>query len=152
MAKEKEQEWQEAELWTVIRRAEEGDTAVLRIGELGIPVLVEAELLADKPGVSPEDRQEALFKVLSALGLAVARVEFYHFDGLVFNARLVVTGREFTGERPLEVDVRQGTALEVLVAGRCPLYVSREVVDKIGVPMEVFFEMIEAKKVLEQGE
>jgi bifunctional DNase/RNase len=138
-----------AEIWTVTQTAQ-GNAALLRpLGmEVVIPIYIgqsEAQSILVGLGdtVLPRPLTHDLFmNLLPSTGLDLSRVEIVEIRNETFYARLVLTGKEFTESRPLNLDARPSDALALAVRRKCPVYIAETVIQLTGIPAELIIEAI----------
>lgn len=137
----------EAEIWT-IARMEEGTVVALRPLDSGLlaPIFIsESEARAILLGlngvaVSRPRTHDVFLDLLRKVSLALLRVEVHDVRNNVFYARILLTGGDFSGEHPLVLDSRPSDALALAVRSGGPVFVSRTVMDKTGLPLDFFIE------------
>jgi bifunctional DNase/RNase len=133
----------EVEIWT-IARTEQGNAVLLRpLGsELIVPVFVgqlEVQSILTGNGDIKTPRplaHDLLLSLLRQTGLSLSRVEVHSLRDSTFYARLIIFGGGFSEKRPLVLDSRPSDAFALAVRRRCPIYISRRILDQTGVPAE----------------
>jgi bifunctional DNase/RNase len=133
----------EAEIWT-IARTEQGNAVLIRpIGQdISIPVFIgqfEAQSILIGYGevVIPRPlTHDLILNLIHRLGLELSRVELYDLRDGTFYARLILSGKGFPDNRPLIIDSRPSDAFALAVRSKCPVFVSRKVVDEAGLPVD----------------
>jgi hypothetical protein len=60
----------------------------------------------------------------------------------VFYARMILTGGEFSEEKPLTLDARPSDALALAVRSHCPIFISPKVTDEAALPLEFFLDTL----------
>jgi bifunctional DNase/RNase len=138
------------EIWS-IAQTNQGNAVLLRPHgmEIAIPIFIgQLELqsiLIGKEGISlPRPLTHDLFlDMLNRLNLAIQRVELHELKDNTFHARLVITGGEYTSEKPLVLDSRPSDAFALAVRRRYPIYIAKLVVEQAGIPLDFFIEAME---------
>ena len=134
-----------SEIWSIIR-AKQGNAILLkpRSMEVAVPIFIGAlemqSILIGKEGRNlPRPLTHDLFlNMLSHVNLSIRRVEVYELKDDTFHARLVITGGEYTNEKPLVMDSRPSDAFAVAARKKCPIFVSKTVIEQTGVPLDYF--------------
>jgi bifunctional DNase/RNase len=137
----------EVEIWT-ITRTDQGNAVLLRpLGsELIVPVFigqleVQSILIGSGDIKTPRPlAHDLLLSLLRQIGLSLVRVEVYSLQDNTFYARLIIFGGGFTEKRPLVLDSRPSDAFALAVRRRCPIYISRQVLEQTGVPADFILE------------
>jgi len=138
-----------AEIWTVAQ-TNEGNVVLLRPLDknIVIPVFVgQLEIQSILIGMEdiklPRPLTHDLFlSLLDALGLALDRVEVRELNGNTFHANLVISGGDYTADKPLIVDSRPSDALGLATRRKCPIMVSPDIVKQTGIGTELFMDML----------
>jgi bifunctional DNase/RNase len=133
----------EAEIWT-IAQTEQGNAVLIRpIGsDISVPVFIgqfEAQSILIGYGevVIPRPlTHDLLLNLIHRLGLELIRVELYDLRDSTFYARLILSGKGFSGNRSLVLDSRPSDAFALVVRSKCPIFVSQKVVQEAGIPVE----------------
>jgi len=140
----------EAEIWTVAQ-TREGCAVLLRPRNenVAVPIFVGQleiqSILIGKEGLSlPRPLTHDLFlNLLDSQGLALDRVEIHELKENTFHARLVITGRGYSGENPLVLDSRPSDAFGLATRQKCPILVSPEIVRQTGISLDLFIDIVE---------
>jgi bifunctional DNase/RNase len=140
-------EMKTAEIWSITRTGQ-GNVVFLRplSMEIVVPIYIgqlEAQsiLLGLGDQTLPRPLSHDLFlSLLPYTGLDLARVEIRDFQGDTFFASLIITGREFSGERALVLDARPSDALALAVRRKCPVAVAEKVIRLAGTPADAVME------------
>jgi bifunctional DNase/RNase len=138
-----------AEVWT-ITRMDDGTAVLLRpLGaEIAVPIFIgenEAQAILQGLGevrsaVSRPLTHDLLLELVKKGGFALYRAEVHELrDGICY-ARLLLTGREFSGDHPLILDARPADAIALAVRGKCPVFIAQTVADQAGLPVEFFLD------------
>jgi bifunctional DNase/RNase len=140
----------ETEIWT-ITRTDQGNAVLLRpLGsDLIVPVFigpleVQSILAGGGEIKSPRPLTHDLFlSILRQTSLTLNRVEVHALRDSTFYARLLILGGAFSEKKPLVLDARPSDAFALAVRRRCPIYVSRQVLEQTGVPADFILEGME---------
>jgi bifunctional DNase/RNase len=81
--------------------------------------------------------------MLSIVNLSIKRAEIYELRDDTFHARLIITGGEYTNEKPLVLDSRPSDALAISVRKKSPVFMSSSVIEEAGIPIDFFLEPLE---------
>ena len=136
-----------AEIWTIIRTGQ-GDAVLLRpLGlNLSVPIFigqleVQSILIGHENTVVKRPLIHDLFLSLAGrAGMTLVRVEVYELKDDTFYARVVLSDGEFPGGKPLTLDARPSDAFALAVRRKCPIYVSRKVVEQAGISVNILVE------------
>jgi bifunctional DNase/RNase len=137
----------EVEIWT-ITRTDQGNAVLLRplSSDLIVPVFigrleVQAILIGSGDIKTPRPlAHDLLLSLLRQTGLSLNRVEVHSLRDNTFYARLIIFGGGFSEKRPLVLDSRPSDAFALAVRRRCPIYISRRILDQTGVPADFILE------------
>jgi bifunctional DNase/RNase len=137
----------EVEIWTIARTGQ-GNAVILRpIGSnLSVPIFIgqfEAQSILIGYGdvVIPRPlTHDLLLGTIRRTGMDLIRVEVYDLRDTTFYARLILTGREYSDTSPLELDARPSDAFALAVRRKCPIFIAQKVLDRAGVPVEMFID------------
>jgi bifunctional DNase/RNase len=132
----------EAEIWT-IAQTEQGNAVLIRpLGsDISVPVFIgqfEAQSILIGYGevVIPRPlTHDLLLNLIHRLGLELVRVELYDLRDSTFYARLILSGKGFSGNRSLVLDSRPSDAFALVVRSKCPVFISQKVVEEAGIPV-----------------
>ncbi|MDR2109897.1 MAG: DUF151 domain-containing protein [Spirochaetaceae bacterium] len=133
----------EAEIWT-IAQTEQGNAVLIRpIGsDISVPVFVgqfEAQSILIGYGdvVFPRPlTHDLILDLIRRVGLELIRVELYDLRDSTFYARLVLSGKGFSDNRPLIIDSRPSDAFALVVRSKCPVFISQKLVEQAGIPVD----------------
>lgn len=136
-----------AEIWTIVRTGQ-GNAVLLRpLGsEISVPVFigqleVQSILIGSGDIATKRPLTHDLFLGLAyQIGMALIRVEVHDLKDNTFHARVILAGREFSDKKPLALDARPSDAFALAVRRKCPIYISRKVVEQAGVPVDTLME------------
>jgi bifunctional DNase/RNase len=140
----------ESEIWT-ITRTDQGSAVLLRpLGSDFIvpvfigPLEIQSILTGSGEIKSPRPLTHDLFlAILRQTGLELNRVEVHALRDSTFYARLLIFGGSFSEKKPLFLDSRPSDAFALAVRRRCPIFISRQVLEQTGVPADFILEGIE---------
>jgi bifunctional DNase/RNase len=138
-----------AEIWS-IAQTNQGSAVLLRPRGLNaaVPIFIGQleiqSILIGREGIHlPRPlTHDLILKLFQLMSLNIDRVEVHDLRDNTFHARLVLSGREFTEDKPLIIDSRPSDAFALAVRRRCPILIDSGVVEQAGVPLEVFLEEI----------
>lgn len=138
------------EIWS-IAETNQGNAVLLRPQgmEIAVPIFIGTlemqSILIGKEGVSlPRPLTHDLFlTMLGRVNLAIKKVEIHELKNNTFHARLIITGGEFTNEKPLVLDSRPSDAFALAVRKRYPIYIASTVIEQAGIPLDFFIEAFE---------
>jgi len=138
------------EIWSMVQ-TNQGSAVLLkpRSLEVAVPIFIGTlemqSILIGKEKVSlPRPLTHDLFlDMLSQVNLAIKKVEVFELKDNTFHARLVITGGEYTNEKPLVLDSRPSDALALAVRRHYPILISSTVVEQAGIPLDFFIEALE---------
>jgi len=138
------------EIWSMVQ-TNQGNAVLLRPEnlEIAVPIFIGTlemqSILIGKEGISlPRPLTHDLFiNMLDRLNLSIKKVEIYELKDNTYHARLVITGGEYTNEKPLVIDSRPSDAFALAVRRRHPMYISSTVVDQAGIPLDFFIDALE---------
>ena len=141
---------QVCEIWSVLKTSH-GNAVLLKPKELevAVPVFIGVlemqSILIAKEGMSLSRplTHDLFLNMLSHVNLSIKKVEVYELKNDVFHARLVITGGEYTKEKPLILDSRPSDAFAVAVRKKCPIYISSSIIKETGVPLAFFISEFE---------
>jgi bifunctional DNase/RNase len=139
-----------AEIWS-IAQTNQGNAVLLRPQgmEIAVPIFIGQlemqSILIGREGVTlPRPLTHDLFlNMLGRVNLAIKRVEVYELKDNTFHARLIITGGEYTNEKPLVLDSRPSDAFALAVRRRYPIFIAATVVEQAGIPLDFFMEAME---------
>ena len=81
---------------------------------------------------------DLFINMLSHVNLSVRKVEVHKIKNNTFHARLIITGGEYTNEKPFILDSRPSDAFAIATRKKCPIYVASSVIEQTGVPLDFF--------------
>ncbi|MDR0878096.1 MAG: bifunctional nuclease family protein [Treponema sp.] len=137
----------EAEIWT-IARTDQGNAVLLRpLGsDITVPIFVgQLEIQSILIGfkdltVSRPLTHDLFLALLRQTGLTLDRAEVHDLKDNTFHARLIITGEKFPEDLPLVLDARPSDAFALAVRRKCPIMISRAVVEQAGVPADLMLD------------
>lgn len=137
----------EAEIWSIARIDGE-NTVLLRPlgGDQAVPIFIGAlEARAILMGLENVKNKRPLtcdlfLEMIRRLGISLSRVEIHEIREDIFQARIFLSGREFSPPNPLTIDSRPSDALALAVREKCPVFIAAKVLDRTGIPADFFVE------------
>jgi bifunctional DNase/RNase len=138
------------EIWSIIQ-TNLGNAVLLkpRGMDITVPIFIgalEAQsiLIAREKVKLPRPlTHDLLLNMLNMVNLSIKRVEVNELKNGTFHARIVITGGEYTNEKPLILDSRPSDAIALVSRVRCPIYIASIVIEQTGIPLNAFIEALE---------
>jgi bifunctional DNase/RNase len=135
----------EAEIWS-IARIDRGNAVLLRpLGmDLVVPIYIgPLEVHAILLGLGNVKSRRPLscdlfLELARRLGITLFRVEIHEIRDDIFHARLFLSGRDFPPLNPLVIDSRPSDAFALAVRRKCPVFMDPKVLDRAGIPADIF--------------
>jgi bifunctional DNase/RNase len=139
-----------SEIWSVLKTSH-GNALLLKPKdkEVAVPIFIGTlemqSILLGKEGVSLSrpHTHDLFLNMLANVNLAVKKVEVYELKDDVFHAHLIITGGEYTKEKPLILDSRPSDAFAIATRKRCPIYLASSIIEQTGVPLSFFINDLE---------
>jgi len=139
-----------SEIWSILKTSH-GSAILLKPKEkeVAVPIFIGAlemqSILIAKEGLSLSrpHTHDLFINMLSHVNLTIKKVEVYALIDDVFHARLILTGGEYTKEKPLVMDSRPSDAFAIAARKKCPIYLSASVIEQTGVPINFFVSDLE---------
>jgi len=139
-----------SEIWSILKTSH-GNAVLLkpRNIEVAVPIFIGTlelqSILIGKEGMKlPRPHTHDLFlNMLSNVNLSVRRVEVYEIKDDVFHARLIITGGEYTNEKPLILESRPSDAFAIAARKKCPIFIASSIIEQTGVPLDFFISDLE---------
>jgi len=139
-----------SEIWTIIK-TRHGSAVLLKPRDIDfvVPIFIgslemQAILIAKEGIKMPRPMTHDLFlDMLNHVNLSIKRVEIHELVNDTFHARLVITGGEYTNEKPLILDSRPSDALAVASQKRCPIYIAAPIIEQVGIAIDYFFDPLD---------
>jgi bifunctional DNase/RNase len=139
-----------SEIWSVLKTSH-GNALLLKPKdkEIAVPIFIGTlemqSILIGKEGVSLSrpHTHDLFLNMLANVNLSVKKVEVYELKDDVFHARLVITGGEYTKEKPLILDSRPSDAFAIATRKKCPIYLASSIIEQTGVPLSFFINDLE---------
>jgi bifunctional DNase/RNase len=139
-----------SEIWSILKTSH-GNAILLkpRNMEIAVPIFIGTlemqSILIGKEGIKlPRPHTHDLFlNMLSNVNLSVRRVEVYELKDDVFHARMIITGGEYTNEKPFILESRPSDAFAISTRIKCPIFIASPVIEQTGVPLEFFISDLE---------
>ena len=134
-----------SEIWSILKTSH-GNAILLKPKnmEVAIPIFIGTlemqSILIGKEGMKlPRPHTHDLFlNMLSNVNLSVRKAEVYELKDDVFHGRMIITGGEYTSEKPLILECRPSDALAIAARRKCPVFMSISVIEQAGVPLDFF--------------
>ncbi|MCL2174867.1 MAG: bifunctional nuclease family protein [Treponema sp.] len=139
-----------SEIWSILKTSH-GNAVLLKPKDkdVAVPVFIGIlemqSILIGKEGtnLSRPLTHDLFLNMLSHVNLIVKKVEVFEIIDDVFHARLVITGGDYSNEKPLILDSRPSDAFAIAARNKCPIYIASSVVDQTGVPLSFFVNEID---------
>ena len=142
-----------SDIWSIVK-VRHGSAVLLkpRTMDIVIPIFigtleVQAIMIAREGMKLPRPMTHDLFlNMISVVNLSIKRVEITEIKDDTFHARMVITGGEYSSEKPLILDSRPSDALAVASRKKCPIFVSASVIEQTGIPLDFFLDAMEIEE------
>ncbi|MCL2276492.1 MAG: DUF151 domain-containing protein [Treponema sp.] len=139
-----------SEIWSILKTSH-GNAVLLKPKNLDVvvPIFIGAlemqSILIGKEGMplSRPHTHDLFVNMLASVNLSVKKVEVHELKDDVFHARLIITGGEYTKERPLILDSRPSDALAIASRKKCPIYLASSIIEETSVPLTYFISDLE---------
>jgi bifunctional DNase/RNase len=139
-----------SEIWSILKTSH-GNAILLkpRNMDIAVPIFIGIlemqSILIGKEGMKlPRPHTHDLFlNMLANVNLSVRRVEVYELKDDVFHARLIITGGEYTNEKPLILESRPSDTFAIAARKKCPIFLATTVIEQTGVPLDYFISNLE---------
>jgi bifunctional DNase/RNase len=139
-----------SEIWSIIR-TNQGNAVLLkpRGMEIAVPIFIgtletQSILIGkEKVKLSRPMTHDLFLNMLNTVNLSIKRVEVSELKNDTFHARIVITGGEYSNEKPLILDSRPSDAIALITRTRCPIYIASTVIEQAGIPLNFFIEALE---------
>jgi len=139
-----------SEIWSILKTSH-GNAILLKPkdAEIAVPIFIGTlemqSILIGKEGMSLSrpHTHDLFLNMLSNVNLSIKKVEVYELKDDVFHARLVITGGEYTKEKPLILDSRPSDAFAIATRKKCPIYMASSIIEQTGVPLTFFINDLE---------
>ena len=143
-------EMQISEIWSILKTSQ-GNAILLKPKklEVAVPIFIGAlemqSILIGKEGtkLSRPHTHDLFINMLANVNLSVKKVEVFELKDDVFHARLIITGGEYSNDKPLILDSRPSDAFAIAARKKCPIYVASSVIEQTGVPLSFFINEFE---------
>jgi octaprenyl-diphosphate synthase len=138
------------EIWSILKTSH-GNALLLkpRNMDIAVPIFIGTlemqSILIGKEGMKlPRPHTHDLFlNMLSQVNLSVRRVEVHDLKDDVFHARLIITGGEYTNEKPFILESRPSDAFAIATRKKSPIFLASAVIEQTGVPLDFFISDLE---------
>jgi len=139
-----------SEIWSILKTSH-GNAVLLKPKdmEVAIPVFIGTlemqSILLGKDGVSMSrpHTHDLFINMLANVNLAIKKVEVFEIKDDVFHARMIITGGEYTTDKPLILDSRPSDAFAIAARKKFPIYVASSIIEQAGVPLSFFISEVE---------
>ena len=139
-----------SEIWSILKTSH-GNALLLKPKNLDIAVpifigtLELQSILIGKEGIKlgRPHTHDLFLNMLGNVNLSIKKIEIFEIKDDVFHARLVITGGEYTKEKPLVLDSRPSDAFAIAARKKCPIYLASSVIEETGVPLSFFLKELE---------
>ena len=139
-----------SEIWSILKTSH-GNAVLLKPKdmEVAVPIFIGTlemqSILIGKEGMSLSrpHTHDLFINMLSHVNLSIKKIEVYDLKDDVFHARLVITGGEYTKEKPLIMDSRPSDAFAIAARKKCPIYMTDSIIEQTGVPLTFFINDLE---------
>jgi bifunctional DNase/RNase len=139
-----------SEIWSVLKTSH-GNALLLKPKdrEVAVPIFIGTlemqSILLGKEGISLSrpHTHDLFLNMLAHVNLLVKKIEVYELKDDVFHARLIITGGEYTKEKPLILDSRPSDAFAIAARRKCPIYLASSIIEQTGVPLSFFVNDLE---------
>jgi len=139
-----------SEIWSILKTSH-GNAILLKPKNLDvvIPIFIGTlemqSILIAKEGMSLSRpyTHDLFLNMLNHVNLSVKKAEVHELKDDVFHARLIITGGEYTKEKPLVLDSRPSDAFAIAARRKCPIYLASSIIEDTGVPLTYFVSDLE---------
>jgi len=139
-----------SEIWSFLKTSH-GNAVLLKPKNLDVAVpifigtLEMQSILMGKEGANAArpHTHDLFLNMLGSVNLSVKKVEVLEIKDDVFHARLIITGGEYTSEKPLILDSRPSDAFAIAARKKCPIFMATSVIEQAGIPLSFFINEIE---------
>jgi len=138
------------EIWSILK-TNHGNAVLLKPKDMEtvVPIFIGTlemqSILMGKEGMnlSRPHTHDLFINMLAHVNLSIKRVEICELKDDVFHARLIITGGEYTKEKPLILDSRPSDTFAIATRKKCPIYVTSSILEQTGVPISFFINELE---------
>lgn len=139
------------EIWSVLKTSH-GNAILLKPRNIdkAVPIFIGTlemqSILIGKEGMklSRPHTHDLFLTMLNNVNLTIRKVEIYEIKDDVFHARLIVTGGEYTSDKPLVLECRPSDALAISTRKKCPVFIAASIIEQTGVPLDFFISELTA--------
>ena len=139
-----------SEIWSILKTSH-GNAILLKPREMDVAVpifigtLEMQSILIGKEGMSLSrpHTHDLFLNMLSHVNLSIKKIEVYELKDDVFHARMIITGGEYTKDKPLILDSRPSDAFAISARIKCPVYMASSIIEETGVPLSFFVNDLE---------
>ena len=138
------------EIWSILKTSH-GNAILIkpRNMDIAVPIFIGTlemqSILIGKEGLRPQrpNTHDLFLNMLSNVNLSIKKIEIHELKNDVFHARLIITGGEYTNEKPLILESRPSDAFAISTRGKCPIFMAASVIEETGVPLDFFISELE---------
>ncbi|MDR0324280.1 MAG: bifunctional nuclease family protein [Treponema sp.] len=147
-----------SEIWSILK-TNHGNAILLKPKnmEIAVPIFIgamemQSVLIGREKIKLPRPHTHDLFlNMLANINLTIRRVEVYELKDDVYHARLVITGGEYTNEKPLVLESRPSDTFALAARKKCPIFLAVSVIEQTGLPLDFFISELEEEVVDRYG-
>ena len=93
---------------------------------------------------------DLLLNILDSLRITLRQIEIHRLIDDTFHARIILDKRHITGGKSVKViDSRPSDAIALAARKKCPIFITKELLEKAGIPLEYFIEELEKEASLQ---
>jgi bifunctional DNase/RNase len=136
-----------SEIWSIIQTGQTNAILLKPKGiEAAVPITIGALemksiLIGKQSKKLPRPlTHDLLLNLFSTLNLSLQKVELYDIKDDIYHSRLIITGGEYTNEKPFVLDCRPSDAIALNTRKRFPIYIAVSVIEQAAVPLDYFIE------------
>ncbi|MDR1837762.1 MAG: bifunctional nuclease family protein [Treponema sp.] len=134
-----------SEIWSILKTSH-GNALLLkpRNMEVAVPIFIGTlemqSILIGKDGLKLRrpHTHDLFLNMLATVNLSIKRIEVYEIKDDVFHARLIITGGEYTNEKPLVLESRPSDAFAISSRKKCPIFMASSIIEEAGVSLDFF--------------
>jgi bifunctional DNase/RNase len=139
-----------SDIWSILKTSH-GNALLLKPRDMDVAVpifignLEMQSILIGREGMnlSRPHTHDLFLNMLGHVNLSIKKVEVYELKDDIFHAHLIITGGEYTNEKPLVLDCRPSDAFAISARKKCPIYMASSVIEETGVPLAFFVNDLE---------
>jgi len=142
-----------SDIWSIFK-VRHGSAVLLKPRNMdsAVPIFIGTletqSILIAREGVSLSRpmTHDLFLNMLSHVNLSVKRVEIFDIKDDTFHARMIITGGEYSNDKPLVLDSRPSDALAIAIRKKCPILIAASVIEQTGIPLEEFLGTLEEEE------